>query len=202
MDDSLFTLGLLALFTFGGLSTYTLSERRHRPSWRRFARVPARPRPEPFRREAGDEPIYDTVQTQRRAPATIRRTALWSIYMGQMAVPGGLLGMFGLLAGGLGLVSIPGLILAVRIWRLGYAMLRGDAGAADEARTLSRFALILNGVAMVIAMLLIVLGGVELAPVSAVLVVYGAVSIAHAAAMKRCAELLEADALRHGASEV
>ena len=42
-------------------------------------------------------------------------------------------------------------------------------------------------------MALVAIGGIEAAPITAVLVGYGAVSFAHARAMRRCAELLEAD---------
>jgi hypothetical protein len=81
-------------------------------------------------------------------------------------------------------------MLAVRIWRLGYAMLRREAKAEEEALALRRFAVRLNVVALGIAAALVVLGGVDLAGVSLVLVVYGAVSFAHAAALGRCAKLL------------
>ncbi|HLT37473.1 MAG TPA: hypothetical protein VK034_14370 [Enhygromyxa sp.] len=180
--------GTLALFVFGGLTTYTIGERRHRSRWWRFEREAIEQPESPFRREPGPAPTRELL-VRRRAPRLIRRTALWSIYMGQMAVPGGLLGLIGTVFGGLGLVSIPGMMLAVRIWRLGYALLRCDPEAEREALELHRFAVKLNSWAVGIAVLLPLFAW-ELVGISLVLVVYGAVSFAHAEAMKRCAEIL------------
>lgn len=162
---------LASLFVFGGLFTYTLCEQNHRRKW--------------VRTQAG--------QLRTRAPRTIRRTALWSIYMGQMALPGGLLGLFGTVFAGIGLISIPGMILAIRIWRLGYALLRRDPKAEDEARGLARFANWLNVVGVAAAVVLfLVFPTVEIAVVSLTLIGYAGVSFAHARAMRRCAELLAA----------
>jgi hypothetical protein len=94
---------------------------------------------------------------------------------------------------GLGLVGIPGMILAVRIWRLGYAMLRREPDAANEARTLARFAVVLNVLAITIGVALVAIWGIGLAGVTMTLVGYGAVSLAHAGAMRRCADLLDAE---------
>jgi hypothetical protein len=106
-------------------------------------------------------------------------------------VPGGMLGLFGTVFAGIGLVSIPGMILAIRIWRLGYAMLRRDPKAEQEARKLDRFAVVLNLVGIAVAIFLFALApGGEMAVVSLTLVVYAAVSFAHAKALRRCAELL------------
>jgi hypothetical protein len=161
-----------ALFVFGGLFTHTICERRHRSNWSR---------------------VHDG-RPRGRAPKQIRRTALWSIYMGQMALPGGLLGLCGILAFGIGLVSIPGMILAIRIWRLGYAMLRRHPKAEQEARKLVRFAVILNIVGVLAAVLLFVAEPTsEMAVVSLILVAYAAVSFLHAKAMHRGAELLAAE---------
>lgn len=172
------TLMLAALFAFGGLFTYTLAEQRHRGRWS-------------VSRPGG-------TLLRARAPRLIRRTALWSIYMGQMAVPGSLLGLFGLFAAGIGLVSVPGLILAVRIWRLGFMLLRRDPKAEQEARSLETFAIVLNAIGFVVALVLPFFGGEGMAVamlISLTLIVYGAISIAHAYAMRRCAELLASERL-------
>lgn len=181
----------LALFVFGGLVTYTICERRHRWRWWRFERRIVEYDASPFRREPGPAPSPSFL-AEGRAPTLIRRTALWSIYMGQMAVPGGLLGLIGVVFGGLGLLSVPGMILAVRIWRLGYAMLRRDPQAEREALELHRFAVRLNTWALVIAVIMPLLE-VKLLGISVVLVLYGAVSFAHAEALRRCAGLLAED---------
>jgi hypothetical protein len=163
---------LASLFVFGGLFTYTFCEKGHRSKWEHV--------------QAG--------KLRRRAPRQIRRTALWSIYMGQMALPGGLLGLFGTLYAGIGLVSIPGMMLAIWIWRLGYAMLRRDPNAEQEARSLARFAFWLNVVGVVAAVLLFMAFPIaEMAVVSLTLLAYAGVSFAHARAMRRCAELLGAE---------
>jgi hypothetical protein len=185
-------IGIAALFVFGGLLTHTITERRHRTRWVRFEQREIEPHEGPFRRDAGPAPTR-TVIAQHRAPATIRRTALWSIYMGQMAVPGGMLGLLGLLFAGIGLISIPGMILAIRIWRVGYALLRRDPAAEHEARALYSFAVGLNVIGVCVAGFLVIVCGWELAGVSLVLVVYAGVSYAHAIALRRCAELLAED---------
>lgn len=181
---------IAALFVFGGLLTYTRVERRWRRKWWTFAHQVDPSEAAPYRLDGGPAPTR-AVLRRTRAPKLIRRTALWSIYMGQMAVPGGLLGLIGVPFWGLGLASIPGMILAVRIWRLGYAMLRRDPEAAAEARKLHDFAFVLNVVAMAIGAML----SVGAWPLTVVLWVYGAVSLAHAKAMERCAKVLENEAL-------
>ena len=186
-------LGTLALFVFGGLATYTIGERRHRARWWRSERRAIPQTDSPFRRDDEAAPTRE-ILVQARAPKLIRNTALWSIYMGQMAVPGALLGLVGVVFGaGLGLISVPGLILAVRIWRLGYALLRRDGDAEHEARALYRFAVWLNLAMFAIASVITLFVGVLFIPVAAVIAVYGAVSFAHALAMKECAELLAED---------
>lgn len=163
---------LASLFVFGGLFTYTLWERDDRSNWERT--------------HAG--------KLRTRAPKLIRRTALWSIYLGQMAVPGGMLGLFGTVFGGIGLISIPGMILAIRIWRLSAAMLRRDPKAEQEARDLARYAVLLNVLGMTVAMVMFMMFPVTgMAVFSGTLIAYAGVSFAHAWAMLRCAELLAAE---------
>ena len=81
-------------------------------------------------------------------PMEVRLAALGSWILGAMFVPGLLLGLFGLVAMGLGLVSIPGLVLAWRLFFLGRPLLLGEPGAAARARSLSQFARILNYVVL------------------------------------------------------
>jgi membrane protein implicated in regulation of membrane protease activity len=64
---------------------------------------------------------------------------------------------------------------------------------SDEVTVPGGFAVRLNALAMVLAGLLLLFGGWPFLGVFAVLVVYGAVSFAHARAMRRCAELLAED---------
>lgn len=178
---------IASLFVFGGLLTYTICERRHQRRWWMIDARVAEDDRGPYRVDGGPI-LMQRVLIRRRAPALIRRTALWSIYMGQMAVPGALLGLIGMFAAGLGLVSIPGLALAIRIWRLGYALLRRDPEAVAEARQLVPFAIWLNVVTLLVGGVALLLGAWGL---TLVLWPYGLVSLAHAEAMRRCAELLE-----------
>lgn len=95
--------------------------------------------------------LHDAVVPKFRAdgpPMEVRLAALGSWILGAMFVPGLLLGLFGLVAMGLGLVSIPGLVLAWRLFCLGRPLLLGEPGAAARARSLSRFARILNYVVL------------------------------------------------------
>ena len=81
-------------------------------------------------------------------PMEVRLAALGSWILGAMFVPGLLMGLFGLVVMGLGLVSIPGLILAGRLFFLGRPLLLGEPGAAARARSLAQFARILNYVVL------------------------------------------------------
>jgi hypothetical protein len=95
----------------------------------------------PFR-ESSTVPDY-----MRRAPAQLRFTAFTCFLFGQMFIPGLIMGAFGLLAGGIGLVSIPGLITAAKIYSTGLALLRRSPREAYfKARNAAAWALWLNGV--------------------------------------------------------
>ncbi|HZS41545.1 MAG TPA: hypothetical protein VFF06_32165, partial [Polyangia bacterium] len=58
-------------------------------------------------RASGTVPIY-----RRRAPGLVRAAAFTCLLFGQMFVPGLVLGVMALVAGGAGLILIPGLITA------------------------------------------------------------------------------------------
>jgi hypothetical protein len=137
-------------------------------------------------------------------PREVRLAALGAWILGTMFVPGLLLGLFGLVAAGLGLVSVPGLYLAWRLFFLGRPLLLGEPAAAARARGLAQFARILNylvlaacgvGVALQVANLRhpgthpdTALG---IAMVLAV-AVYAGVSLAHAALLDRAAAAIDA----------
>jgi hypothetical protein len=121
-----------------------------------------------------------------------------------MFVPGLLLGLFGLVAAGLGLVSIPGLYLAGRLFFLGRPLLLGEPAAAAKARSLAKFARILNyvvlsacglGAALQLANLRHPGTHPDLA-VSLFMVLsvaaYAGVSLAHAALLDRAAAAVDA----------
>ncbi|MDP3276896.1 MAG: hypothetical protein Q8Q09_16970 [Deltaproteobacteria bacterium] len=77
------------------------------------------------------------------APIEVKLAAIGCWALGQMFIPGLAAGMFGLFVL-VGLVSIPGLILAARLFLLGKPLLRGELIAAEKADSLAHFATILN----------------------------------------------------------
>ncbi len=103
-------------------------------------------------RDAGTVPAF-----LRRAPARLRLCAFSCLFFGQMFVPGLLLGAFGLVAGGVGLVSIPGLITAAKLYSAGLALLRRDPREAYwKTRNAAAWALWLNGIIFAISVILLV----------------------------------------------
>ncbi len=85
-------------------------------------------------------------------PKIVQVAAVGAWTLGQMFVPGLAAGLFGLLFL-MGLVSIPGLILAARLFLLGGPLLRGEPEAASKARSLARFARILNVIVVAVSLL-------------------------------------------------
>jgi hypothetical protein len=136
----------------------------------------------------------------RQAPALVRVAAFTCFLFGQMFVPGLLLGLFGLLFVGIGMVSIPGLIAASRLYAAGLALLRRDPKIAwFKAQRAVAWALWLNGVVFAVSVL------IELSPLRAtrlesglglLLFVngYGLASVLQALLLKRAVERHE-DAL-------
>lgn len=177
---------LLGLFAMGIVPSVwlLLTERRWRDAW------PV----ETVSHARLDQGAYRTVEqrTELRgahAPTLIRLIAWTCFLFGQMFVPGLLAGLFGLIAYGLGLLSIPGLILAWRLFGLGTAMLRRDADVPSRARQLASFATTLN---------VIILGIVALAVLISrdprwllVALPYPLMSIAHAMLLRHVAERFE-----------
>lgn len=117
-----------------------------------------------------------------RAPALVRATALSCFVFGQMFVPGLVLGIFGLMVAGVGLVSIPGLAVAAKIYRTGFALLRREPRVAFfRARDAATWALWLNGILMSGALIAVALGVRHNGLVIVGLVEgYGALSVAQA----------------------
>jgi hypothetical protein len=125
---------------------YVVHERRGRARWREVV-IGTAPAVDdaaalgPYR-EAGTVPVM-----LRRAPGEVRGVALSCLALGAMAVPGALMGLAGLLfASGIGLVSIPGLIAAVKLFRAGLALLRRDRRALSRIASAVAWELWLNGI--------------------------------------------------------
>ncbi len=136
-------------------------------------------------------------------PAAVRAAALGCWVLGTMFVPGLALGLYGLVFAGLGLISIPGLILAARLFLLGAPLLRAEPAAAAKARSLARFARVLNyvvlalcGGALVMQIPAVLRHGIESSNLGGVgialaIALYAGVSLGHAALLIRSAEDIE-----------
>jgi hypothetical protein len=80
-------------------------------------------------------------------PPAIQLAAYTCFLFGQMFVPGLVMGMFGLVAFGIGLVSIPGLITAAKLYSTGFALLRREPRVAwIKAHNAAAWAIWLNGI--------------------------------------------------------
>src|SRR5262245_25589840 len=115
------SLGTFLLIALGMLACaavpYLFVEHRWRWRWREveIGRLPAFADGGAYR-SASDVPLFC-----RQAPPEVRLAAFSCLLFGQMFVPGLLLGAIGLAAGGAGLLSIPGLIVAAKLYRGGLA---------------------------------------------------------------------------------
>jgi hypothetical protein len=81
------------------------------------------------------------------APRAVQLAAFTCFLFGQMFIPGLLMGIFGLIAFGIGLVSIPGLITAAKLYSTGFALMRREPRIAYvKARNAASWAIWLNGI--------------------------------------------------------
>ncbi len=144
--DSMVSVWLLIVpcaVLIAGLPLFIL-ERRWRWRWREVevGRLPMLESDVTPFRQSGTVPDF-----MRRAPSQVMWTAFTCFLFGQMFIPGLLMGAFGLIAGGVGLVSIPGLITAAKIYATGLALLRRTPREAYfKARNAAAWSLWLNGV--------------------------------------------------------
>jgi hypothetical protein len=118
-------------------------------------------------------------------PWVVRAAAFASYFLGQMFVPGLLFGLIGIYFFGLGLISLPGLYLAWKIFGLGTALLNRDPGAADRADRAARFAFILNAVVLVVGFVFALNSSFGF-----FLIGYAVVSIGHGALLRGAASKL------------
>jgi hypothetical protein len=121
---------------------YFLVERRWRWRWREVeaGEIDAFADAGGAYRGAGTVPTYLS-----HAPVDVRLAAFTCLLFGEMFVPGIVLGAFGLLAAGVGLVSIPGLITAAKLYRAGINLLkRQPREAYFGARNAAMWAIWLN----------------------------------------------------------
>lgn len=143
----------------------------------------------------GDRGAYRTPSEMKAVrsdgPPTLIRFTAWTCFLfGQMFLPGLLLGLFGLVMFGLGVVSIPGLVLAWKLFRLGGAILRREPEAAGRARDLAMFTVVLN-IVVVIACGLVALVVTRGGFIALAVLPYALLSFAHASLLHVAAHRLD-----------
>ena len=152
--DGLVTFAVVGfVMLFSASLPYVFVENRWRWRWREIeaGRVAADRASQGIYRAAGDVPRY-----LHEAPRLIRWTAFSCFLFGQMFVPGLVVGLFGILAGGVGLTSIPGLITAAKIYRAGLSLLRRDPRlAVMRAREAAAWSLWLNGILFALSLVFV-----------------------------------------------
>lgn len=170
--------------------TFLDQERRHRLRWRWRQRV-RRSEPAPGGPFRDEEPsrVQEYMVERRGAPREVKVVAVVSLVLGHMFIPGLFAGLFGLVFYGVGLMSIPGLVLAARIYRNAYGLLRCEPAAAEIARELQRFANLLNVVVLSVAGLLLM---IDMHWLSVFISVYALISLLHAHGLGRAADAIDA----------
>jgi hypothetical protein len=200
--DVIFGLALFLLyFVIVPALTFLRQEERHRDRWRRrwLVEVPEPTPGGPFRDDDGQAPSPRRyVAEHHGAPRGVKVVAVVSLVLGHMFLPGLLAGLFGLPFYGLGLVSIPGLVLAARIYGNAFGLLRCAPWAAAEARRLQTFAVRLNVVVLSVVAVCMLAWGLH--PLLVFTAVYACISLLHAEGLGRAADAI--DAVHSGTLEV
>lgn len=138
-------LGLVfAVPAITALAPYVWLERRFRVLWAGHPLAPVTVRADPYR---GARVVPGHTQ---KAPGLVRLAAVSCFFLGQMFLPGLLLGVVGLVFYGLGLVAVPGLIVAARLWAAGVHLLRGTPESVAKARSAARWSVQLNALISVV----------------------------------------------------
>ncbi|MEM9459768.1 MAG: hypothetical protein AAGF11_36665 [Myxococcota bacterium] len=181
---------LFVYFVLIPATTFLDQERRYRLRWRWRQRVRrSEPAPGgPFRDEESGR-VREYVVERHGAPRVVKVVAVASLVLGHMFIPGLFAGLFGLPFYGLGLMSIPGLVLAARIYGNAYGLLRCEPAAAIKARELQHFANVLNVVVLVATELLLM---IDTLPIFVFIAVYALVSLLHAHGLGLAADAIDA----------
>jgi hypothetical protein len=157
------TLTQIGVFGLGGVAaaaaSYLIVEQRWRWRWREveIGRAPIGDPPGGAYRQAGTVPVF-----MERAPRLVRLAAFSSIAWGQWCVPLLLLALLLLLAGGLGVLLIPGVIGKAKLYRAGLLLLRRTPqplSSVNEVRDAANWAFSTNGLVLGASMLLSVATG-------------------------------------------
>lgn len=142
-------------------------------------------------------------------PALVHVTAVLCWIFGVAFLPGLAATLIGLLAAGIGVVGIPGLVAAARLFRLGGPLLRGEPEAAKTAREVSRYVRWLNYVVLAVTSMFGAAGAWEffsrgrmsgdtqgMIVMAAFTAFYAVMSLVHARLLDRSAAEIEADQAR------
>jgi hypothetical protein len=170
---------------------YFFVERRWRWRWREIetGRMPGFTGDTGVYRELPSVPRYGD-----RAPRLVRAAAFTCFLFGQMFVPGLIVGAYGLVMCGVGVVAVPGLITAAKLYGAGLALLRREPRRSYfDARNAAAWALWLNAVLFVLSLAPMIFTP-SFAAVFVTLNGYGLASVAQALLLRRAARVHE-DAL-------
>ena len=132
--DGLATFSIVGfVMLFAASLPYVFVEGRWRWRWREVqaGRVAADGADGGIYRAGGEVPRY-----LHEAPRLVRWTAFSCFLFGQMFAPGLVVALFGLMMAGVGLLSIPGLITAAKIYRVGVLMYGKRPGFGELLRWL------------------------------------------------------------------
>ncbi len=184
------------------LGCYAVLERRTRDHW---IAVERREVPPGDGYRVSQQPRYEEVQVRTRAPAVVRLAAASAQLFGITFVPGLCWAFIGLFFYGLGLLGVPGLIVAWSQFCVSAALLRRDPEAPARARRLARLATVLNLVIILGAggVMVPLLAGEcisgsgtmarELVPPLVPLVFWALLSLGQAALLRAAARVVERD---------
>ena len=146
-----------AAVVLGMLLRYAMLEQRARGLWRRTELQPVVP-PDGYREN--QLPTFRELTVRDQAPPVVRLAAASAQLFGITFVPGLLFALVGLMFYGVGLLGIPGLIVAFSQFPVASALLRRTPDAAVRTRKLARLSTVLN-------MVILLGGGAVLVPLVA-----------------------------------
>ena len=123
------------------LGSYAILERRTRGCWNRYEQREVLP-DDGYR--VNQQPRFEEVRVRDRAPSVVRLAAASAQILGITFVPGLLGALIGLIVYGMGILGVPGLIVAWCQFPVSAALLRRDPGAPRSARRLAGLSTALN----------------------------------------------------------
>jgi hypothetical protein len=145
-------LGLFALWIGAALVPYLILGKRWQWRWQEVetGEMPAHANAGLYR-EPGRVPTF-----MREAPASIRAAAFTSLLFGQLVLPGLLIATMGMFFFGLGMLVVPILITAGKLYRAGLMLLRREPRTAYfAARNAAWWSLWCTGIGLVASMAVI-----------------------------------------------